>query len=136
MKRFILFATLIFASSFVLAESYKDWSTTNVSVDDGNTIGTTQVSVGVCPGSATTCPTLISAAVTNRGLRRRVISNLSSFKVYVGTNTTTLSTTGFLVAETTSTTRNTFETHSTAAIYGVAESTGTVTVITETNSAP
>lgn len=134
MKRLLLLGLLLGVVGYAGAESYKEWNTTNVSQDDGDTIATAQVSVGICPG--TSCPTLLSAAVTNRGLRRRVIANNSAFKVYIGSNTTTLATTGFAIGESTATLFNVMETHSTAAIYATALSTGTVTVLTETNSAP
>ena len=104
-----------------------------VTQQDGDTIATSQVSVGVCPG--TTCPTLISPAVTDKTGRRRRIVNTSAFKVFVGTNTTTLSTTGYVIGEST-TTYFFYETYNTAAIYGTAVSTGTVAVMTETNSKP
>ena len=135
MKRLMLLGLLLGLSAEGWSESYSRKDTMNVSQDDGDTIATTQVSVGVCPG--TSCPTLLSAAVTNRGLRRRVIQNSSAFKVYIGSNTTTLSTTGYVIGESTSTSIfSQLETHSTAAIYATAQSTGTVSVLTETNATP
>jgi len=134
MKRLLFLGSFLFLAAFAGSESYKEWQTTNVSQDDGDTITTSQVSVGVCPG--TSCPTLVSSAVTNRGLRRRLIANNGAFKVFIGSNTTTLATTGFVVGESTSTSRAVFETHSTAAIYATAQSTVTVTVINETQAQP
>jgi len=134
MRRLLFLGSFLLLATFSRAESYKEWQTTNVSQDDGDTITTSQVSVGVCPG--TSCPTLIAAAVTNRGLRRRVITNTSAFKVFIGSNTTTLATTGFAIGESTSTLQGVFETHSTAAIYATAQSTATVTVINETQAQP
>ncbi len=134
MKRLLLLALLCGATGISKAETYSNWQTANVSQDDGDTIATKQVSVGVCPG--TNCPTLLSPAVTNRSLRRRVIANSSAFKIFIGSNTTTLSTSGFVLGESTATLFNVMETHSTAAIYAAGQSTGTVAVLTETNSAP
>lgn len=133
MKRFLLLGLLVLSVGIAGAESYTQFGTVNVSQDSGDTIATTQVAVGVCPGQ--TCPTLISPAVTNRGLRRRVIINNSASLVYVGTNTITLATSGFAVSASTGGYQR-FDTSSTAAIYGVSGTTSTVTVITETYSAP
>lgn len=100
---------------------------------DGDSIATSQVSVGVCPG--TSCPTLLSAAITDKTSRRRVFVNTSSYAVYIGTNSTTLTTTGYKITESTGTSP-TFATYNTAAYYAVAVSTGTVAVLKEYNSKP
>lgn len=112
-----------------------------VTQNDGDTITTTQVSAGVCPG--TSCPTLLSAAQTgslngaNKTNRRRCFENLGSTAVFVGTNTITLTSVGYKIGESTST-LSTYCTYDTAAIYGTstALSSSTIAVIQEFNTAP
>lgn len=104
-----------------------------ITQQDGDTVGTAQVSVGVCPG--TSCPTLLSAAQTGKTSRKRCFVNQSSFSMFIGSNTTTLTTTGFLVTASTGS-ASVYCSYDTAAFYATASSTGTVGVIQETNSIP
>lgn len=109
-----------------------------VTQQDGDTIATSQVSVGVCPG--TSCPTLLSSSqsgsnVTSKLNRKRCFVNQSSFSIFIGSNTTTLSTIGFLVTASTGS-ASVYCSYDTAAFYATASSTGTVGVIQETNGTP
>lgn len=138
MKRLLPFLTLLFLVSFVRAESYKDWSTTNVSQDDGDTISTTQATTS-CTTGCTGGASLLSAAITNRGNRRRTICNTSAWAVFIGTATVanSLTSTGFRISESTGT-ASCFQTYSTAAFYGqsVGPSSATVSIIQEKQAVP
>lgn len=134
MKRLsLLLLALCLAVPTGWSESYKEWGTTNVSQDDGDTITTTQTTTS-CTSGCTGGASLLSAAITNRGNRRRTFCNASGFNVYLGTAaaTNTLNSTGFLITESTGT-RACFTTYSTAAFYGqsVGGSSATITMIQE-----
>lgn len=139
MKRLLLLLLfLCLAAPVGWSESYRDWSTTNVSQDDGDTLVTTQVKTSCtdgCNGGAS----LLSAAITNRGNRRRTFCNTTGIAVYLGTATVTntLNTTGFRISESTGT-LSCFQTYSTAAFYGqsVGGSSATLTIIQEKQAAP
>ena len=142
MKKIVVFLIAVF-SVIVLAQaqSYNDFLTTPVSQEDGDTIGTKQVSV-----SSTTI-TLIDAGPTNtpvghpgRDYRKRTIHSTCGFVVYIGSSTVTTSTGFDLVGSSTAFTSR-YETHSTAPIYGISQASSSngscvVTVIKETNSIP
>lgn len=105
-----------------------------VTQQDGDTILNASVSVGVCPG--TICPTTLSAPpTTNFVLRKRTFINTGSFKVWIGSNTTTLTSTGYLLTEATGTSPS-YTTNNSATFYANAVTTGTVAVLTEYNSVP
>lgn len=100
-----------------------------VSQVDGDTITTAQVAVGVCPGAS--CPTLISAAVTDSTLRRRLVQNMSPvFDVYIGSQAVNLVSAGYRLTISTAG-APVYETYGTGAIYGTASSTSTVAVLTQ-----
>lgn len=107
-----------------------------VSEDDGDAIGTAQVSV------SSFVPTLIDVGISsntyNDPLRRRIVKNESGFQLFIGTNTATLLTTGFQVDPATGTFNN-YQTYSNAAIYGLCGGAGvscTVSVIKESSANP
>ena len=133
--RKLIFSAFVFLLPFAAhADQLSPYSFVSpVTQQDGDTVSTSQVSVGVCPGSS--CPTLVSAAITNKTSRRRIVLNTGSYKVYIGSNTTTLTTTGFQLGESTGTLPS-FTTYNTAAIYATAVSTETIDVIQESNSNP
>lgn len=133
MKRSFVILLLLGLSGLAHADPRKLGYTQPVTEDDGDTITTSQVSVGVCPGAS--CPTLISSVTADGTNRRRTISNTGSYKLYIGSNTTTLSSTGYLITES-SGTRTDYITWNTAPIYGVAVSTETVVLIRESNAKP
>lgn len=128
---------ILLLASFVSAESLMYQIVQPVTQQDGDTIITSQVSIGVCPG--TSCPTLLSApiAITNTSgtqvTRKRVFVNTGGFNVFIGTNTTNLATGGFVMAPSSTTYYTTFNT---ASFYATATTTSTVSVITEYNSVP
>lgn len=108
-----------------------------VTQNDGDSVVTTQVSCGVCPGS--TCPTLLSASQTgtltglNRTSRRRQFVNLGAGQVFIGSSAVNLTTIGYAMGASTSTYPS-YSTYDTAAIYCTSGSTVTVTTIQEYNS--
>jgi len=130
---------LLLLTSFIRAESLRQLLVDPVTQQDGDSIVTAQVSVGVCPGAS--CPATLSApvAITNPSLasvtRSRTFRNASAFKVFIGSNTTTLTTTGFLLTESTGT-ASSITVHDTATYYAAAISTGTVTILMNYNLVP
>lgn len=138
MKRFLPFLLLLCLSTAGWSETYKDWSTTNVSQDDGDTIATSQALTS-CTSNCLGTPLVLSAAITSRGNRRRTFCNTAAFEVYLGTAsaTNTLTTQGFRIHASTGTVPC-FTTYSTAAFYGqsIGASSATVTIIQEKVAAP
>lgn len=142
-----LFALLIFLCiPFVLkADQLEPFGyVKQVTQNDGDSVVTSQVSVGVCPGAS--CPTLISASQTGtlvtligttqalgKTNRKRCFFNASPFQVFIGSNTTLMSSVGYQLSTSTGT-NATYCTYNTSAFYAVASSTGTMDVIQETNS--
>lgn len=133
-KRIVVGLSLILVPGLCFAEyrgSYAEPNVHAVSEQSGDAIGTAQVSVGEVGSQSN--PFLIQAADTDDTTRLIRIQNIGSFELFVGSNTTTLLTSGYQIGAATSTYSN-YVTSSHAAIYGTAIDTTTVSVIREFNS--
>lgn len=145
MKRSYFFLGLFLLAGVVTAQSYRDFYTDPVSLEDGDTISTFQITV------STTTTTLIDAAeptvtvpvgtIPGRSYRKRTVHNTCAFSVYIGSNTSTLASTGYDLVGSSTSAPSIYTTYNKAGIYGLAH-TGAgasgcvVTVIRETNSIP
>ena len=123
---------------------------TPVSQADGDTFQTFQVSLtsgtqALIDAVEPQAQSLLGNGTTifydlNRSYRKRTITNISTFILYIGTNTNTLNTTGFELLPSTGP-GNYYTTYDRGAIYGQCDnSAGTngckVSLIKETNSVP
>ena len=139
MKKLLPFLFLFLFVSSGKSASLRDFQTTPVAEEDGDTIATAQVTLTSFTATAIDSGnTTNSVGEVQRVLRRRLVRNMSSSQVYIGTNTVTLNTTGFQIDASTGTI-NFFSTWNTAPIYGECSagvSGCTVSIIKETNSIP
>ncbi len=125
------------------AAALRDFQTAPVTQEDGDTIKTFQVSC-----ASFTAATLMTSTTTNgvtlqniRQIRRRTFQNIGGYKVWIGTNTASLATTGYLLnVATMASTGAVFTTHNTSTFYCLSDpgapATNAVSVIEEYNSFP
>jgi hypothetical protein len=159
MKKILLFSSVLFLGAKLFAGSSpysysQNFFVDPVSQNDGDTISTFQITVAtnttlIDAAEPTVSYTQYNGTISftvngdmNRSYRKRTIHNTcTQYSVYIGSNTSTLTSTGFDLVGSSTSAPSLYTTYNRAAIYGQAASGAgaggcVVTLIKETNSVP